>query len=684
MSRKDKQKSQQLSKLGDAVDKGLRRGDAELAASELLRLPRATREPWLGAVATLAASAAEYAHQQKNFAKLHAWAVKITDESRLLPPNAPQRQQMGWSLLWGAVQHRDWQRVSAIRLLVPEVCAPHSAAALSLAQWLDAAGQPEPVNFATKLPVPLLQHLASAMPATAPVKNDDSAWTRPTDLQGAEDAVLFCAASLPWPRFAAVVVNWCQRPPRPLDLAIAKVVARLAVADALRLRAAKRTHWADGLQTLADLAERIAPNPLDEQELFVAVRLTQAALGAGFDVLSEPPAALNAILILTQNNPQMLNLATSLLARADFAALDKLRYTQPESSQARAKCLDAWRKLSERTLAEHHDPTAIWFALQALWRDSDTCRVAFWALQQACKRALAEPTAILASWRALEEPVRVQILAAVSRSLPVDLAAQMYETLWPVADQSDRNCILVGVTWLVEKSSLWIPERKAGVHTAAWRKAAEVGRYELWVDSGEWEALDAAFDQLGYERTTPEDIEELIEKNQPLAAGGKVSPAGRAIWQRFEEKLLQCGPTALQMAYDIAEDWPAKNQLLLRWLDTHRTLEHYNLCIELANSEDDEHFDEFERASVYLLVTDAQGCAALLLEAEARDVSVKTLQTFAGEFLKHLDDHVGQWTADMQAAKVAADKLFAPKVVKKIAAKTPTKGKKPKPGALPF
>lgn len=679
MSRKDKQKNQQLSKLGDAVDKGLRRGDAELAAAELLRLPQAAREPWLAAVRQLLQPAVQLAHQQKNFAKLHAWAVKITDDHRLLVPNSPQRQQIGWALLWGAVQHKDWQRVAAIRQLVPQVTSGDDAATLSLVRWLDGAGEPDTAEFAALLPVALLEIFGKSQVSTAPVKIDDSGWTRPDNVQDVADAVLSCMASLPWPRFAVVVLGWCRRPAQEIDVAIAQHAARLALAQALRLHLAKDAYWAHPWQILADLAERIAPHSLPEPDLFRALRLAQTALGAEFDVLEGPPVALKSLLILCKNSPQLMTMASGLLTRANFAPLLHCDLNRAQSADQRQRSLEQWQRLNDNLLSSHQPAAAIWFALRMLWYDEDPCRVAYWALQQACRHAVARDGELTVAWPSLPVEARMQILAVCGRCLAVDLSSLLYDRLWPIADQDDRAGILDGVIWLVEKSSLWIPERKAGAYTNLWRKAAEAARFELFSDSGDFDACEAAFQQLGPEFAELLEIPELVDHNRTALAGGRVSVAGRAIWAHFEQRLLELGESAVEMAYRVAALWPEKNQLLLGWLDRQRTLAAYSFCIDLADEASDEEFAVFDAQSVALLLRDAAGCAVLLLEAQDRNCAENTQNTFATAFIEKVEDHVGQWTPDMERAKVAADKLLKPKVIGKAAPKKPAK----KPGKAP-
>jgi len=681
MSRKDKQQAQQLSKLGDAIAKGLRRGDAELAAAELLRLPQAAREPWLAAVRQLVPAAVQTAHQQKIFAKLHAWAVKITDDNRLLPPTAPQRQQVAWSLLWGAVQQHDWQRVAAIRQLVPRLTMGDDAATLSLVRWLDGEGEPDSAEFTQQLPVSLLEIFGRVQPATAPLKIDDSGWTRPHSVQEVTDAVLFCMASLPWPRFAVVALGWLQRPTEELDLAIAQCVARLALAQALRLHLARDTHWAHPWQILADLAERIAPQALPEPDLFRSLRLAQTALGAEFDVLEGPPVALKALLILCKNNPQLLTVSSGLLARANFSHLDHLDPDGAQAFERRQRSLEQWQRLSDNLLANHTPAAGIWFALRMLWRDEDPCRVAFWSLQQACRQALTQPNELKAAWPSLPEQARMEILSVCSRCLAVDLASQMYDCLWLVADQRDREGILHGVIWLVEKSSLWIPERKAGSNTNLWRKAAEAARFELHCDAGDFDACDAAFQQLGPEFAELLDIPQLVDQNRLVVDGGPLSAAGRAIWQHFEQNMLELGKTALEMGYHAAENGLTKNRTLLAWLDRNRTLDGYKDCIELASDDAGMDFGEFDRASIDLLLGDAAGCAALLLEAAQREHSEIEQDRYTLAFIRQLDDHVGQWSPDMLEARILADKLLEPKLSAKRARKKPVskpmKGKSP-------
>jgi len=92
------------------VEKGIRRGDAELALQALLRLAPADRTPFLERVGVLFRSAVQADHLAKSWSRLTFWASRAEKVPGLEgAASSPERFATHWALTWGAIKTGEWE-----------------------------------------------------------------------------------------------------------------------------------------------------------------------------------------------------------------------------------------------------------------------------------------------------------------------------------------------------------------------------------------------------------------------------------------------------------------------------------------------------------------------------------------------------------------------------------------------
>src|SRR5688500_7036173 len=120
------------------VEKGLKRHNAELAIGALLKLAPEQRSTWFSAVCPLLQEEVVAAQRRKDWACLHAWAVRVDKEPGLLGAlSASERAGIRWALLWGCIFNKDVSRACVhFEGLAPALSAVHPAEADALRAWL--------------------------------------------------------------------------------------------------------------------------------------------------------------------------------------------------------------------------------------------------------------------------------------------------------------------------------------------------------------------------------------------------------------------------------------------------------------------------------------------------------------------------------------------------------------------
>ena len=664
MSRRDKLNDAKAMRLAEGVAKGVKRNDAELAATELLRLPADQRGPWLDPVATLLLPAVTKAQAGRDVGRLHAWAVRLTAEPRLLDACGGAVPATAWALAWGALQSRDWPRGRWLLLrAIPDLDTSPDPATTALAAWVAAQGEPAADAFVASLPPALATALAGpTVPGQGPAPPALSAPATPAE---AEAAVLRAVATLSWSGWTATVLRWCAQAEAAVAAAIAAPAARLAVVEALRRAASawghpagadagpgngRAGHWGDAVAWLADLARTLQPAELPLAEVATAVRLAQIALPAKVSLDQPPPRGLEAALHLVVRTGTLVGMAMPLFDRADLAGLD---VDGPGLTTS-------WIDLVTEVCTATKDPNACWFALRLLAAERDAAGPAVPPrLADAIRDAIRHPAAWTAAWLALDDAARDDALVGLETRVPIDLAAAAIDACWDAVPPSERQRLAKAVGWLVERSSVRLPDRVDGERALYLHETALMARRLAFDGMPSISVYFEVLDRVGPELPSTQAVEEFCRSNRTVLDGGKASAAGRALWQRFQARCVPLGSSELEMALRLADGDGATREILALWFRHRPTHGDIHECRDVVDDVTQDEFGLFDGVLALSARDTAAGAAGALLYASCQRRPVAERRAWARSLQGLLDEHVGERTAEIEEAATEAAILLA-------------------------
>lgn len=633
MSRKDKQQSQGNRRVGEDLSKAFLRRDAVLAADTLLQLRAGERDEFLPILVPLVATDIDKARAAADQPKLRAWAVRASADLRMLGqlPDA----ERSWSLAWAALLASDWPRgCQLLDVALPEWRSAVDPWTRSLRSWVEARGEPDAQAFAELLPGGIAESLSRAQ---VPKLEPDAAVARPVTAAEVTRQVL-AASLLPWPRYAETVLAWSRD---SLDLVadIAGVAARVAVREALQRYTANLPRWPEPLEWLADLSDAIAPLLIPQELVTTALRLVSVARVETPDVAEPPPRHLAAALRLVAPQPDLSSAALGLFAADQKKLLD-------------GKGVSAgWVRLIELLCATTTDPKVVWFALRQMplvaaqeW----TCP----ALAAAVQRSLDASPNKLALAALAGADLEDNLPELVSFCLPVDLAAQVIDALWPVAGERGRLALAKAVLWLCERSSIQWPDQLAGADSRLLMLAVVDARHRLCLSSGsDAEEFQELLEYFASFYQSLARAGEHLKRNRPLVQGGAISVQGLGIWHRFQDRLVPLDLRYVEVALQVNPGPENVRGVIQAFARMHVTPQDVMDLTEALAAHTDlppvqaRHLIDAARAET------AAGAAEVFLDAVDLRADEDQRIGLAKMFLERLPTHIGARTTAMEDAE---------------------------------
>lgn len=212
------------------VEKGIRRGDAEVALQALLRLAAPERAPFVEQVGALFRRAVQADHRAKNWSKLMAWASRAEKVPGLEgSPGSFELFATHWALTWGAVKTKDFERARRwCQPLLPvlRAQAPAFAAALEAV----ASGSATPEVMAPFLAAPSADDPRLGYEPKRPRRE----WVAPTAEEDVERTLLSMVGCEPWSLFATKVTQWAPLANEVSRTRMLELAAHLATRETLR------------------------------------------------------------------------------------------------------------------------------------------------------------------------------------------------------------------------------------------------------------------------------------------------------------------------------------------------------------------------------------------------------------------------------------------------------------------
>jgi hypothetical protein len=543
-----------MSRVPDALRKGLARGDAELAVSGLLQLPVPERGPHLDRVCRLFGDQVARASRDGSSGQLQYWAARAEKEPALCGEGQPALERW-WALMWGCARAQDYARARRLFERIQGALAAVPALARSISAYLLASGSPRPEEIDPSLvsrPDDRLGH-----EPVAACKMPD----RPARLEDVEGAVLGACAVGPHAAFARLVEGWWSAGAPEIGRAVAVLAGKLAVRELLlRLAAGGSTGDAAALLVRAVEAHQ-APEEL-ETDVRIALRAVWSR--AGCRIADEGPARV---------------LCEVGRAAAAYTALRPLvvdglcgTLFELEASRPALWLIERWPR--------HPEPRLLDKALRLVALDPRLPSAPGW-LEQAMLVAAQAP-APLAAWLARAEPEeRSGFLGLAARLLSARSGEALFDALWACSPGLHRD--------LAEMASVLF---------GAIQFAFSLSRLERRLRARNPEQ-ELSFDEIA----------DLV--GHQLASGPELPKPARALFERIGPRALPFRLDLLEIALHLYEG-PAAEEAARRYLeanpDPQRRTEalvtvagsgHFDLALRLASS----------------LAEELQGDAARLAEA---------------------------------------------------------------------
>lgn len=214
----------------DNVEKGIRRGDAEVALQALLRLPAEQRAPFVEPIGALFRAAVSADHRAKNWSKLTSWASRAEKLPGLEgPAGSPEANATRWALTWGAIKTKEWERAARwCHPLAPLLAARSPRLAAAMDAVVSGNATPEAV-------APFLEPGTASDPRLGhEPKRARLEWAAPSSAEEVEGTLLAMVGREPWAVFAAQVAQWAPKMAPATRGPMLVLAGQLAVREALR------------------------------------------------------------------------------------------------------------------------------------------------------------------------------------------------------------------------------------------------------------------------------------------------------------------------------------------------------------------------------------------------------------------------------------------------------------------
>lgn len=564
----------------DDVAKGLRRGDAELAVTALLKVPPEERGAVLPAVGSLFRAAVAETHRRGDFSRCAYWAARAEREPGLCGEGASaEGVACRWALLWGAARSRDFPR--ARRVWQPARAeAERTAPALSRAvdAFLESEGTALPAGTTWRppeapAPDPRLGYeRAAPRPALPPP---------PTSAAAVEPAVLALCARQSWPTFAQTLLAWCAAAPPELAGPLRALGVKLALREQL-LRASTAPVDTAPAQVVASLAAGAPPSAADD--VLLSLRLLSASAAASpfeteaaarpFCLLAAAAAAQPAHRALVAQLVEG-QLFAGAAARAGLRLVQTLLATAPSPALA-VKALLLW------VLAKGEAGGAEW-------------------LTAAFTRLAANPAALGAWLGAAGGKARAEALRVMALVLPVELCERLADALWEGAPEPVQRDLAALVESLM-------------------------ARVQALAFTRQHASTIAGMDPL--------ELSFLLAEFEQSFEGSDLSEPARRLFERHEAKLLRLDSRFLVLALEEAASPAVARRKVDQFLAGRGALGLVEAAAHAANTGWGPLSEELERKLIVDYAKDAGALAEALPAARRLGAPTAVLVRLAAALLE--------------------------------------------------
>lgn len=548
---KDARAAKQQQRARDELDKGLKRGDAELAINALVALPREERLAVVGQVAPLFAELVQSARRAKRWSSLVEYAARADNEPALLtslPENL--RGEVQWSLMWGAAQSGQWEKAARWwKELQPAMGGRAAVLSAALDAWLVAHGAPPPESL-TAL------RLESVAPAEDPrlgkesIKPTRRTVPAPQSAGEAERAVLTAAGS-GWATFADNVGQWLGSDAQTA-VAVATVAGPLCTRELLRRLASRSGRLAEPVVLLGRLVGVIPADASLAEESQVCFRALAAHV-AGQHV-SDPDlgrALMAAGEAALPSTPDLVRdaflhiLFTAEVIPGVLPFMERL-FRQSRSPGVFAKTVRMWR-LSSKDRGQV--PTWLVSALQELLTEQKGC--------------LAKGLHGVA-----KDDLHV-VLSTVIHFFPAGVAEKLLDELWDHGDATLKGEVPTALQYLLERVADANLAPPGGWKSLEQRELFQ--EFMSWdVEEGEevfaMEDLAEEAREMGLSFSQMNEVFALITDTM---MGGHQSQTNTELWKRWQPRIGVSSRAFLAMSLGAARTDVQMEQVVRDYVKEH-------------------------------------------------------------------------------------------------------------------
>jgi hypothetical protein len=423
----------------DNVEKGIRRGDAEVSLQALLRLPAGERAPFVEPVGALFRAAVSAELRAKNWSKLISWASRAEKLPGLEgQPGSPEGLATHWALTWGAIKTKEWERAARwYRPLGPLLAERSPGFAAAMEALVSGSATAEVV--APFLGVaPADDARLGHQPKRARLE-----WTAPGSAGEVEGTLLAMVGREPWAVFAAHVTQWAPKVDAATRAPMLVLAGQLAVREALKRAGADRAP-AEPAELLLLAVEALAAPPALADEALLMFRVLAARVPAEVSTAG-----------------QARELALGARIAGAYEALRPVVIPVVATKKYRPEVTSAILRLIEHLVGQRLNVPLVGKALLLLSNADPAARKqehrASPPLLRALTAAIASDPEALGRW--LDEvtpPFRDNLAGWMSFLLPVEVLEVFIPTLWRTAAASRGE-----LTGMVENVILRLREEGA-------------------------------------------------------------------------------------------------------------------------------------------------------------------------------------------------------------------------------
>ena len=436
MARSDTRQEKQHQRAIEQVEKGLRRGDLDLALEALIALPTEQQGALGPRLAPLFRGAIESAHRARAWGRLAQLAVRAERVPSLVEPGSDPRSaaEAWWPLVLGCGRQSDFDRARRLwARLSPEAEARAPRLARAVISWLEGKGTMTAEDFAALA-------LPSSEARDPRLGYDDRPRARaehvlPAVPEEAERVVLGVRGLEPWPVFAQLMQRWGKQLPAPIAARVLVLSGQLAARELLVRMASGAPRTSESFSLLLFAAQQLpSPEPI-ESALVLAFRHTLRGLGQPAEraqLAAHLPALAAALCRLERYRP-LVNDALGALPLAGWPPAEALSLVERlllavPSPRLVIQGIGFWREVGKQTDYPPED-----HLLDALERLSPA------ALSPALLRTLTPPQ-------------RTLLLGFTGTFASASFVEQVFEAGWSQADESTRAALAVMVEELAAQA----------------------------------------------------------------------------------------------------------------------------------------------------------------------------------------------------------------------------------------